>query len=282
MAHRLRSMRAAGADGAGGRQSWRERGVTARLHVDAAPRSPRARGPRPPWWTPAPRSTSVSCPTVKFCMAVDGTGNAVIHKRNNTWETPNPIDVGDGGFASVSCATTVFCMAVDAAGNELHYAYGIWFQALEHRPRGGSRLGVVPDGEVLHRRRRRRGTRRPTTATDVDRLPPPSTPATRLAAVSCPTESFCAAVDDSAAALAFNGTGWSSPTSIDAGQHRRRRCRVSRASLCAAVDDHRERPHLQRHQLVEPDERRPRARARLGVVCATAPVRGRRRQRRTR
>src|SRR5580692_11197806 len=70
--------------------------------------------------------TSVSCPTVKFCIAVDGSGNAIVHKRNNTWAAPSPIDTGHGGLSSVSCATTQFCMAVDGAGNEKRYVGGKW------------------------------------------------------------------------------------------------------------------------------------------------------------
>ena len=47
--------------------------------------------------------SSVSCPTVKFCVAVDGAGRAVIHKRNNKWEAPSHVDPG-GALTSVSCA----------------------------------------------------------------------------------------------------------------------------------------------------------------------------------
>ena len=178
--------------------------------------------------------TSVSCPTVKFCIAVDNSGNAVIHKRNNTWEAPNPIDVGDGGLSSVSCATTLFCMAVDGVGNEKRYAYGTWFHAVSIDPGvaldslscvkntlcvavDGSGNALVYDGTAW------------TSPVDID-------PGNSLTSVSCPKVSFCAVIDDGANALTYNGTSWSSPVSIDSGNTLES---VSCASpiLCAAVDD---------------------------------------------
>jgi len=179
--------------------------------------------------------TSVSCPTVKFCVAVDGTGNAVIHKRNNTWEAPNPIDAGDGGLSSVSCATTLFCMAVDGVGNEKRYAYGTWFRAVSIDP--GVALDAVScakntfcaavdaDGNALTYD----GTAW-TSPTIVDG-------GNAVVGISCPTVTFCAAIDDSTNALTFDGTGWTSPASIDSGSTLES-VSCATATLCVAVDDH--------------------------------------------
>jgi Putative Ig domain len=192
------------------------------------------------WSPPTPADpgatvSSVSCPTVKFCVAVDGAGNAVIHKRNNTWEAPNPIDVGDGGFTSVSCVSALLCMAVDAAGNERRYANGTWFRALSIDPgvainaiscfRGQSCVAVDAAGSVL-------------AYNGVSWSAPAAVDAPHaLTALSCPTPTFCAAVDDNAGALTFNGFTWSGPIPIDLGSTVEALSCAS-SSLCVAVDDH--------------------------------------------
>ena len=56
-----------------------------------------------------------------------------------------------------------------------------------------------------------------------------------LYSVSCPTATFCAAVDYSGNVLTYNGSLWSSPQSIDAG-HSLYSVSCSSASFCAAVD----------------------------------------------
>jgi hypothetical protein len=66
---------------------------------------------------------------------------------------------------------------------------------------------------------------------------------TDLNSVSCPSASFCAAVDDAGNALIWNGKSWSSPTSIDpynpttglGGDLLSVSC--ASASFCAAVDN---------------------------------------------
>ncbi len=207
--------------------------------------------------------TSVSCPTVKFCIAVDGTGNAVIHKRNNTWETPDLIDAGGGGLASVSCASTTFCMAVDGVGNEVRYANGNWFRKLSIDPGvaldavscKNSALCVVVDDSgnalvydgtewvgptaidsttpLVAWRVRRRPSASPSTA---PATPSPTTarPGARpssidtvatLTGLSCTTAAWCVAVDEGGNALSYNGVVWTSPTSVDLGV-RSTRCRV--------------------------------------------------------
>src|ERR1700722_14774554 len=133
--------------------------------------------------------TSVSCPTAKFCVAVDGTGNAVIHKRNNTWEAPTAVDLGDGGLPSVSCASTLFCMAVDGVGKEIRYSYGTWFHGVSidpgvaldavSCPKSSFCVAVDDSGNALSYD----GTMWTSPAT-IDASNP-------LKAVSCPTVTFC-------------------------------------------------------------------------------------------
>jgi hypothetical protein len=57
-----------------------------------------------------------------------------------------------------------------------------------------------------------------------------------LGSVSCPSASFCTAVDDEGHALIYNGSSWSSPSDIDTS-NRLSSVSCPSASLCTAVDD---------------------------------------------
>ncbi len=57
-----------------------------------------------------------------------------------------------------------------------------------------------------------------------------------LRSVSCPSASFCAAVDGNGHALTYNGTAWSAPVDID-GSNFLASVSCPSASFCAAVDD---------------------------------------------
>ncbi|HVA04932.1 MAG TPA: putative Ig domain-containing protein [Acidimicrobiales bacterium] len=178
--------------------------------------------------------TSVSCPRVKFCVAVDSTGNAIIHKRNNTWAAPDPLDLGDGGLTSVSCANALFCIAVDGVGSERRYSYGTWFNPFSIDP------GVVLDSVSCVTN---------TFCVAVDdsgnalvyngtawTAPSAIDPGNSLTSVSCPTVSFCVAVDGVGNAFTFHGTSWSSPVSADSG-NAVKSVSCATPTLCAAVDD---------------------------------------------
>jgi hypothetical protein len=69
------------------------------------------------WTSPAPLEagvdlTGVSCPTTKFCVAVDSTGRAATYRRG-VWSPFEPVSTADS-FTSVSCASSTFCAAVGA------------------------------------------------------------------------------------------------------------------------------------------------------------------------
>ncbi|MCL5948469.1 MAG: IPT/TIG domain-containing protein [Actinobacteria bacterium] len=57
-----------------------------------------------------------------------------------------------------------------------------------------------------------------------------------LASVSCPTTTFCAAVDDSGYALTYNGSTWSTPLSVD-GNNILYSVSCPTTIFCMAVDD---------------------------------------------
>jgi hypothetical protein len=55
---------------------------------------------------------SVACPTSRFCVAVDGTGNAFTFD-GVTWSEPQHIDLNAGASPTVSCSTDRFCLAIE-------------------------------------------------------------------------------------------------------------------------------------------------------------------------
>ena len=57
-----------------------------------------------------------------------------------------------------------------------------------------------------------------------------------LISVSCPTASFCAAVDAKGNALIYNGSSWSSPSDVD-GTNTLLSVSCPSANFCIAVDD---------------------------------------------
>ena len=122
---------------------------------------------------------SVSCPTDAFCMAVDGEGNDIIYAGG--WHPP--VHVAPE-FTQVSCASPTFCVAIGTDGR--------------------NPLMFPPTGEAL------------TYDGTSWSAPVPIDPAVNLGliGISCPTPSFCAAIDSTGHALTYNGTSWSVPTQI--------------------------------------------------------------------
>ena len=57
-----------------------------------------------------------------------------------------------------------------------------------------------------------------------------------LTSVSCPSASFCVAVDNAGNALTYNGSSWSSPSNID-GSSSINSVSCPSASFCIAVDN---------------------------------------------
>jgi hypothetical protein len=67
---------------------------------------------------------SVSCPSVTFCMAVDGDGNALTY-NGSSWSAPSDI-YGDYAIESVSCPSASFCAAAGVEGDALTYNGSSW------------------------------------------------------------------------------------------------------------------------------------------------------------
>jgi hypothetical protein len=70
--------------------------------------------------------TGISCPTARFCLAVDNHGDVIFSKDPSggakKWSKPVQVDTtaapggGPAGFAGVSCPSAKLCVAVDNAG----------------------------------------------------------------------------------------------------------------------------------------------------------------------
>ena len=92
---------------------------------------------------------TVSCVSSKFCMAVSIFGYAMRY-NGTTWSTPT--EVSNLSLVSVACVTTSMCVAVDDVNMGTAHQYdGVqWTKDPSDRSRSRVRLGVVPDGALLH------------------------------------------------------------------------------------------------------------------------------------
>jgi hypothetical protein len=123
---------------------------------------------------------SLSCPTTRFCAAVDDNGKALIYR--GTWSPPVAVDSG-GQLQDVSCTDSIFCMAVSADTPGTAYRFN------------GTQWSAVP-------------------------APNPSTPQggsepNTLSAVSCASSTSCEALDDFGEAFEWDGRSWSNPVTFD-------------------------------------------------------------------
>lgn len=137
--------------------------------------------------TPFPELTSVSCASPTFCAAVDGDGNALVYD-GTSWSPPYPADGtgwsgGSRDAASVACPAEGFCVGVDAMDQAFYYAGKDW----EAASAIGPTIGEPP---VEYRN-----------------------------AVACATPTACVAADNPGAVRAYNGTQWSDPVPIDSGNY---------------------------------------------------------------
>ncbi|MHB8263480.1 MAG: IPT/TIG domain-containing protein [Acidimicrobiales bacterium] len=205
---------------------------------------------------------SVSCPSSSFCAAVDGAGNALEWKSSGggTWTPLTDID-STHALSSVSCPlSSSFCMAVDNAGNALEWTGSSW-----------STQGIIDKSYQLNSPS---AISCPTTifcmAAGYATLGPDftddalswngaswSTPANMdsssssslsLTSVSCPSASFCVAVDNLGNAFEWNGTSWSPSSSctascspwtnpVDQNGLDLRSVSCTSSTFCMAVDD---------------------------------------------
>jgi Glycosyl hydrolases family 18 len=121
---------------------------------------------------------SVSCQSSAFCMAVDGSGDYLTW-NGVKWSSPVMIDLTGDGLESVSCGSPSSCVAVDWNGNALVYNGTRWTVPAISCPDSSTSSA----GKCYTR------------GSSVD-------PRTGVPdSVSCPTSSFCAAVDQNGSAI---------------------------------------------------------------------------------
>ena len=145
---------------------------------------------------------------------MDAWGSALTYD-GSSWSLPDSIDAYAGEMTSVSCPTASFCAAVDYGGNVLIYDGSSWSPPDSIDSAVAPDLRLLPDGDLLCRGRRGRATFSPTTAAR-GRRPSSIDGENTLTSVSCPTASFCGAVDEVGNVLTYNGSSWSSPEDVDA------------------------------------------------------------------
>lgn len=182
---------------------------------------------------------SMSCPSASFCIAVDDHGNALSYD-GRSWSAPVGIDVdADGlgvGLNSVSCPSPSFCMAVDGQGNALSYDGHSWSAPTTVAPAtdltqvscASSSLCAAVEWKGSHAFVYRDGAW--TEATIGSGV---------LYGVSCPSVSFCAALDDTfpSKVVIYNGSGWGTPVAIDPSYSDLEALSCASVSFCLATAD---------------------------------------------
>lgn len=181
---------------------------------------------------PSDLGTSISCPTTRFCMAVDAAGHALtdVHGR---WSAPYKLPYA-AALTSVSCATPQFCVTVDAQGDAFVISHGTWSietidtnSGTQYDSQGGlhdvNKLTSVSCatpwfcmavGDAGYAFSYADGTWSPGQRVDTHGVPNTKGTATaNFSSVSCPTPQFCMAVDQLGYAFVYDHGHW------QAGQH---------------------------------------------------------------
>jgi hypothetical protein len=197
------------------------------------------------WSSPVPPTAqamgsgalSVSCaPT--FCVAIATAGNLVVTWNGQSWSPPITL-TGANGLEGVGCAPTGYCAAVDAEGYAFSSDGGLDWRGTSGDWGSVSSISCVSSSFCV------------SVSGGISQWdggqwtqPTPYGSTASFAGVSCPTATFCMAVDQSGQALQWNGQSWSAPVRIEPGQPSTNSIGVSptgvscpTAGYCAAVDD---------------------------------------------
>ena len=171
--------------------------------------------------------TSVSCPTSRFCVAVDASGNAIVY-NGSRWLHRLSLDPGHA-LVSVSCPSSQFCMTVDdvnsiIAFNGTHWStpatagritvdtngsirqvscVSIDFCVLAGQDGGGNGIVVMDDHGDF--------------SSPVQLAQAPGSPAgaVGLWSVSCVSSRFCATDDQYGNVDYYDGSSWSQGHTVD-------------------------------------------------------------------
>jgi hypothetical protein len=168
---------------------------------------------------PGSRHAAVSCPAPSFCAALDNTGQVAV-LRSGHWSSLQSLATGSTGTSlyvagpvGLSCPGTSACLAV--VGPDVFGWNGTsWAEQPSWAPPGSGSAGAAlscPEVTLCWL-----VSGRAAVEWSAGHWSPEQTidPASGLDAVSCPTASFCVAVDTSGAVATWNGSGWSPPQHV--------------------------------------------------------------------
>ena len=155
--------------------------------------------------------TSVSCVSNQFCVAVAGVSVRELH--DGSWSSPQSIlspSLHDV-LASVSCTSRQFCIAVSEHGSSFQYSTGRWSGAKPPKPRIGlSQVSCASPAFCMAINRAGYAYLRAGNHWRQGTPVSPSWPAS-LTSISCPDSGYCVAVDHAGFAYAFSAGKWLAP-----------------------------------------------------------------------
>jgi hypothetical protein len=162
-------------------------------------------------WSIAPSPpglVGVACQSSSFCVGLVARGAAIYN--GVTWSKPVRIDTDPRRFVvdSISCGSVSFCVATEGSS----FAPGAPIVATIYGGTSWSKPKVID-----------------------------ARPGLLSASVSCPSRSFCLAVDDEANAMKYNGRTWSAPTKVASGYGTGGKALThvacASSSFCVAIDN---------------------------------------------
>ncbi len=178
-----------------------------------------------------PGTISVSCASPTLCLAAPTGGNQTVTWNGQSWSAPVTVE-GAAGIEGIGCAPSGYCAAVDGEGNAFAYRGGGWggtsgdWGAVTAISCVSQTFCVSSSGGL--------------SIWDGGSWTTPQTYGvpTSFTDVSCPTTSFCMAVDELGQALVWNGQAWSAPMAADPLGAPLTGVSCPTATFCVAVDKH--------------------------------------------
>ena len=153
-----------------------------------------------------------------------------------TWSSGQQIDTNSNNgrrpnnyLDSVSCPTRTFCVAVDDGGYAFIYSGGTWSSGQQI---DGNGLHLNTDSGLNSTSERHRSAILVATAPPAFPRPLPNA----LLSISCPTTTFCAAVDVGGYEFTYSGGNWSSGQPIAKNNNALMSVACSSTAFCVAVD----------------------------------------------
>ncbi len=178
-----------------------------------------------------PGTISVSCASPTQCLAAPTGGNQTVTWNGLSWSAPTTVE-GANGIEGIGCAPSGYCAAVDGEGNAFAYRGGGWggtsgdWGAVTAISCVSQTFCVSSSGGLSF--------------WDGGSWTTPQTYGvpTSFTGVSCPTSSFCTAVDELGQALVWNGQSWSAPVAVAPAGSSLTGISCPATTYCVAVDSH--------------------------------------------